>query len=125
MVAPAFRVRPGKRSHEGKSIQGAGCTATGNGRFKPRAGQTGLLSFTKPWEESRLGTGNHPVNIYLPSGYDSGSATALPVVFVFHGWGEKITTYHNKYDFKALADRDNFIVVYPQGLADCASGAQC
>jgi len=114
-LVPALR-----KSAKRDSASSANC---GNGRFSSAG--AGYNTFSKPWSEQGLSNVNREVNVYLPAGYDSSDTTPLPVVFIFGGWGERASQYYSRYDFKALADRDNFIVVYPDGLGDCQSNAQC
>lgn len=52
--------------------------------------------------------------VHLPPVYDD--SAALPVVFVLHGGGGKAEEMDKFTGFNAVADREGFIVVYPQGL---------
>lgn len=54
--------------------------------------------------------------IHLPPGYDG--TKAVPLVLAFHGKGGTDATAEKRLGFDPLADRHNFIVVYPQGLND-------
>ncbi len=51
--------------------------------------------------------------VYTPTSYNS--EKALPVVFNFHGFGGCATDHMKWADMRAVADRDTFLVVYPQG----------
>lgn len=51
--------------------------------------------------------------IYLPTGYNS---TPLPLVFCLHGGGGTSAAFMNMASFNALAEKEKFIVVYPQGI---------
>ncbi len=51
--------------------------------------------------------------IYTPKSYDS--KKALPLVFAFHGYGGTAYMFMHNSGFNDLADKDGFIVVYPQG----------
>ena len=52
--------------------------------------------------------------IYIPDSYDS--EIDYPMMFVFHGFGGIATQFINVADMRDLAESNNFIVVYPQGL---------
>lgn len=54
--------------------------------------------------------------IHVPVGYTQGMS--LPVVLVFHGGYDFNTRMDAVSRFDAIADRENFIVVYPQGVND-------
>jgi len=53
--------------------------------------------------------------VHLPTAYTPDTATA--VVLAFHGHGGDSAVMEGMTDFSALADRESFIAVYPQGLA--------
>lgn len=48
----------------------------------------------------------------------------MPLVFLFHGWGGDAWSYFD-WGWKSLAEREGFILVSPQGLADCEEFADC
>jgi len=52
--------------------------------------------------------------IHRPTGW--AGAEPLPVVFAFHGAGSTIDSLARASGFNAMADRERFLVVYPQGL---------
>ena len=55
--------------------------------------------------------------LYIPETVTS--TVSVPVVFVYHGANvnaETVAYYDTNNRFEDLADRDNFVVVYPQGL---------
>mgnify|MGYP001238304548 CR=1 FL=1 len=56
---------------------------------------------------------NRTYSIYFPSSYNG--TVALPLIFNFHGFGGNITEYKTYASMEALAERENFILVYPQG----------
>ena len=76
--------------------------------------ETGLLSKTMSYDDE-----TREYLIYIPSSYDSSSAT--PVLFAFHGFGGYGQYFINTADFRSLADQFNFIAVYPQALV-CNGG---
>ena len=51
--------------------------------------------------------------LYVPSSYDGRSE--VPLLFNFHGFGGKVTSYVKSTDMRPLADEKNFLLVYPQG----------
>lgn len=51
--------------------------------------------------------------VYLPTAYNK--ATSLPLLFALHGGSGTDSGMINLADFRALAERDKFIIVYPQG----------
>ena len=54
--------------------------------------------------------------LYIPTSYDG--AHAVPVVFEFHGNGSTAARQVAYGDFRPLADRDDFIIVAPDGQGD-------
>ena len=52
--------------------------------------------------------------IYIPDSYDS--EIDYPLMFLFHGFGGIASQFINTADMRDLAESNNFIVVYPQGL---------
>lgn len=57
---------------------------------------------------------NRDYIVYLPSTYTPGSS--LPLVFVLHGFTQTANTIMTVTDFNAVAETNNFIAVYPQGV---------
>lgn len=57
--------------------------------------------------------------VHIPSGYQS--RQQLPVVLVFHGYGADMAAIEDVTAFSRLAEEQNFIAIYPQGLLDGAS----
>lgn len=55
--------------------------------------------------------------LYIPEGLPEKS----PVVFVLHGHGRTANAIMDEYGMNAVADREGFIVCYPQGLPDNAN----
>jgi polyhydroxybutyrate depolymerase len=51
--------------------------------------------------------------LYVPASYDG--TKAVPVVFNFHGYGSNATQQMAYGNFKPLADRDDFLIVAPDG----------
>ncbi|HEX2382414.1 MAG TPA: PHB depolymerase family esterase [Acidimicrobiales bacterium] len=51
--------------------------------------------------------------LYVPAAYDGTSP--VPVVFEFHGYGSTAKQQVAYGDFRALADRDDFLIVAPDG----------
>jgi polyhydroxybutyrate depolymerase len=51
--------------------------------------------------------------VYVPESYDG--ASAVPLLFNFHGFGGEASDQMSWADFRPLADEHGFIVVYPQG----------
>jgi len=54
--------------------------------------------------------------VYLPTTYTPGSS--LPLVFVLHGFTQTANTIMNVSDFNTVAETNNFIAVYPQGISN-------
>ncbi len=57
--------------------------------------------------------------VHVPKSYDGMSQ--VPVIFVFHGGGSNTTNVKKTSEFDSLSDKENFIVVYPQGIVDPAN----
>lgn len=53
--------------------------------------------------------------VHVPPGYDG--KNALPVVIMFHGGGGKARGAMSETGWSAKADRENFLAVYPEGVA--------
>src|SRR5262249_39396418 len=51
--------------------------------------------------------------LYVPAAYDG--SRPVPVVFEFHGYGSNAVEQVVYGDFRPLADRDDFIIVAPDG----------
>ncbi len=58
--------------------------------------------------------------LHIPSSYRSG--TSAPLLIGLHGAGSTGPQFESYSGFSALADRLNFIAVYPQGLIDPTEG---
>ena len=59
--------------------------------------------------------------VHVPKGY-SGSQT-YPVVFAFHGLSDNAAKMEAMTGFDALADKEGFLGVYPDGLTDFTGGS--
>ena len=59
--------------------------------------------------------------IYIPDSYDS--EIDYPLMFLFHGFGGIASQFINTADMRDLAESNNFIVVYPQGLDLAGTGS--
>jgi poly(3-hydroxybutyrate) depolymerase len=59
-------------------------------------------------------SGNREYAIYIPVNYNS--ARPVPLVLLFHGFTNSISTMFNSSQMQALADANNFIYAIPQGL---------
>ncbi len=57
--------------------------------------------------------------LYIPESYDGNSA--VPVIINFHGFGGNATDFMNETNMRALADKEGFIMIYPQG--SCLNGS--
>ena len=55
--------------------------------------------------------------MHTPSNYDSNSGP-LPLLFVLHGYTGQAPSIRNYSGFDSIADEENFIVVYVQGVTD-------
>lgn len=62
---------------------------------------------------------NREYVLYIPNSYDG--ASAVPVLFNFHGFGGSASEFMNDADMRSLAESDTFILVYPQG--SCLDGS--
>ena len=59
--------------------------------------------------------------VYIPNSYDS--EIDYPLMFLFHGFGGIANQFINSADMRDLAESQNFIVVYPQGLDLAGTGS--
>jgi len=58
--------------------------------------------------------------VYIPASYDG--STSFPLMFNFHGGDGNIASQVAVSDMRPIADTANFIIVYPQALADPNDG---
>jgi len=58
--------------------------------------------------------------LYIPSNYDD--ISKLPLLFNFHGGSGNIASQIAISDMRALAEKDGFLIVYPQALPDPNDG---
>ncbi len=58
--------------------------------------------------------------LYVPASYTG--SEAVPLVFNFHGLGSNATQQMFYGDFRAIAERENFLIVHPQGTINLQTG---
>ena len=56
--------------------------------------------------------------LYVPDSYDG--SVEVPLMMVFHGFGGSASEFMMDADLRSLAERDSFLLVYPQG--SCIEG---
>jgi hypothetical protein len=62
----------------------------------------------------------------LTSFCQTGRTAPLPPLLIsMHGWGGRISSHEALTGLSALADREGFIVVYPQGMGDANQSSGC
>jgi len=81
---------------------------TNNNNGSSTSIETGLLERTLQHDGMR-----RSYIVYVPNSYDG--TAALPILFNFHGFGDSDSSYMQNADMRALADSENFMLVYPQG----------
>ena len=59
---------------------------------------------------------NREYELYIPENYND--SNAVPLLFNFHGGNGTISDQVYLSDMRSLADENNFIIVYPQAIAD-------
>ena len=59
---------------------------------------------------------NREYELYIPENYND--SNAVPLLFNFHGGNGTISDQIYLSDMRSLADENNFIIVYPQAIAD-------
>jgi polyhydroxybutyrate depolymerase len=82
----------------------------------PTAAEAAAAPTIQPGDSTRKLTVNdlnREYLIHIPPGLD-GSRT-VPVVFAFHAFGGSSSEMQTMTGFNAIADKDSFLVVYPQG----------
>ena len=57
--------------------------------------------------------------LYIPDSYDG--SKSVPLMLNFHGFGGNSTHFMNNADLRSIAEKDTFILVYPQG--SCIGGS--
>jgi len=92
------------------------------------AGDDGPSAETAPAADAHpnaLGTGRHTLThdgierefvLHVPDNLADGA----PLVFVLHGYSDSADAIQGYTEMDAVADREGFVVVYPQGLVDAA-----
>jgi polyhydroxybutyrate depolymerase len=96
----------------------ASMTACARAKSTPSATATALppAATIQPGDSQRTVTIDGLVRTYLlhiPTGINSDQP--IPLVFVFHGLGENADSIQQATGFSDIADKNNFIVVYPNG----------
>ncbi|MEO6890988.1 MAG: PHB depolymerase family esterase, partial [Ktedonobacteraceae bacterium] len=91
----------------------------------------GLASPIAPGRSAGVTIASHPAvsegqrtrtyRVHVPTIYEAHQS--VPVVLVFHGYTGTATGMEQGSGFSQLADQENFIAVYPQGLPDGDGGA--
>ncbi|HTV23992.1 MAG TPA: PHB depolymerase family esterase [Polyangiaceae bacterium] len=66
---------------------------------------------------------NRSYLLHVPPGYDG--TTPVPVVFDFHGLGGSGNQQRNLSGWAAVADRERFIMVYPNGSSNAWNVGRC
>jgi len=61
---------------------------------------------------------NRWYGVHLPPAYTLNETKLPPLVISMHGWGGRVSSHEALTGLSALADEENFIVVYPQGEGD-------
>ncbi|WP_310555776.1 T9SS type A sorting domain-containing protein [Flavobacterium sp.] len=89
-------------------------TLTSNMSFGQNNGQGQYLT----GQQLQHTSGNRVYAIYIPVNYNS--AQPAPLVLLFHGFTNNISTMFNDSQMQALADANNFIYAIPQGLGTLA-----
>jgi polyhydroxybutyrate depolymerase len=78
---------------------------------------SGILSFAQPQEIDKtivVEGRNRQYMIHLPPSYNN--ANRLPLIFAFHGGGGTYKNTIKFYNLSTLADKNNFIIVYPNAV---------
>lgn len=78
------------------------------------AGHVVRRSWRQTDSDARLGDYDREYMIQLPEGYTG--EVAVPVLVYMHGWGDDFKC--NGCHFKEVANKNNFIVVKPNGMSD-------
>jgi len=69
-------------------------------------------AFGRTFALVQLTSGRRPYLLYLPKGYDSGKH--LPMLVMLHGCRQDAETFSSVTRMNGIADRDNFLVLYPE-----------
>jgi polyhydroxybutyrate depolymerase len=78
---------------------------------RPHAAGQSAKSFTFQGQERTF-------QLYVPAAYDG--TTAVPLVFNFHGYGSRASQQMLYGNFQPIADRENFLIVAPDGQGTVA-----
>jgi poly(3-hydroxybutyrate) depolymerase len=105
LVASSFSLAKGGA---GSSLRSAGCDA---GKLQGRRLSQTVSVTTTP-------TTTTMPREFLVTAPENPSKTPLPVLFNFHGWGNRAAEIADEHIFDDLAQEHSFIAVYPEGLGD-------
>lgn len=89
---------------------------TGCGRVSPVAPGSSVNVTIAAHPAESLGNHTRSYRIHVPTEYSSNHPVA--VVLVFHGFGGNAAGMESSSGFSTLADQQDFLAVYPQGLPD-------
>lgn len=102
---------PGRAAAGGVAASAASSSSSGS---VSATAQRGAAIRTRDYMDSVVVDGvSRSFMVHLPAGYNG--ARPLPVVMAFHGLGMNSTMMFGLTGFTGLADRKNFIVVFPNG----------
>jgi polyhydroxybutyrate depolymerase len=91
-------------------------TTTGCGKIPPVAPGSSVNVTIAAHPAESLGYFSRTYRIHVPGNYND--THALGVVLAFHGYGGSATGMEAGSGFSTLADRQDFLAIYPQGLPD-------
>ena len=91
-------------------------TTTGCGSIPPVAPGSSVDVRIAAHPAESIGNHTRTYRIHVPKGYASNHAVA--VVLAFHGFGGNMAGMERGSGFSTLADQQNFLAVYPQGLLE-------
>ncbi|HJT57677.1 MAG TPA: PHB depolymerase family esterase [Ktedonobacteraceae bacterium] len=93
---------------------------TGCGKVSPIAPGTSVDVTIEAHPRQAEGYTTRSYRVHVPTGYITDHP--VPVLLIFHGHGGNAAGMESTTGFSKLADQQNFIAVYPQGLPDGPGG---
>lgn len=63
--------------------------------------------------------------MYLPSSYSPSTSPALPIVFLFHGYGGSAANAESTFLMDPVAEKQGFVAVYPDGFLESWNAGGC
>lgn len=108
------RAAPGTSSASPTGASPAPCERV-DASWLPQPGKTAVLTLQSAGVE-------RTALVRLPKSFDADNPTRLPLMVDFHGHGGSGNNAQRRHGFDTLADRDDIVMVYPDGTIQASGG---